>query len=80
MARTFIPLTRITMGYLQIFGDKLDELMRTRGFSETQREDIAAYVKGTVLQSYRNGLEQGRAEKAAQRNTKPARRPARRTR
>lgn len=70
------------MGYLQVFGDKLDELMRTRGFTEAHREEIAAYVKETVLQSFRNGVEKGRAERAPQ-STKPAprqRRPARRTR
>lgn len=67
------------MGYLQVFGDKLDELMRTRGFTEAQREEIAAYVKETVLQSFRNGVEKGRAERAPQKTT-PTRRPARRTR
>jgi hypothetical protein len=68
------------MGYLQIFGEKLEELMRTRGLGEAQREEIAAYVKETVLQSFRNGVEKGRAEKGAPRNAKPTRRPAKRTR
>lgn len=68
------------MGYLQVFGEKLDELMRARGLTEAHREEIAAYVKETVLQSYRNGLEQGRAERSAPRNAKPPRRTARRTR
>ncbi len=74
------------MGYLKVFGEKLEELMRTRGLTDAQCEEIAAYVKETVLQSYRNGLEQGRAEKSAPRNGKPASqdrrigRPERRTR
>jgi hypothetical protein len=73
------------MGYLQIFGEKLDELMQSRGIGEAEREEIAAYVKETVLQSYRNGLEKGRAEistgRSASRNAKPTRKgSARRTR
>jgi hypothetical protein len=75
------------MGYLQEFGAKLEELLRTRGLTEAQCEEITAYVKEHVLQSYRNGVEKGRAENAPQ-STKPAPRqksgmawrPARRTR
>ena len=70
------------MGYLQVFGAKLEELLRTHGLTEAQCEDIVSYVKETVLQSYRNGVEKGSAESAPQ-NEKPARRrrePAKRTR
>ena len=71
------------MGYLQEFAAKLEELLRTRGLSEAQREEITAYVKEHVLQSYRNGVEKGRAENAPQ-STKPAShnawKPTRRTR
>ena len=71
------------MGYLQVFGAKLEELLRTHGLSEAQCEEIIAYVKDIVLQSYRNGTEKGRSESAPQ-STKPAPRkawkPTRRTR
>lgn len=75
------------MGYLQEFAAKLEELLRTRGLSEAQREEIIAYVKEHVLQSYRNGVEKGRSQEAhtgAPQTTKPASRkewkPTRRTR
>jgi hypothetical protein len=71
------------MGYLQEFAAKLEELLHTRGLTEAQRDKIIAYVKEHVLQSYRNGVEKGRAESASS-NTKPAPRkawrPAKRTR
>ena len=71
------------MGYLQVFGAKLEELLRAHGLSEAQCEDIVSYVKETVLQSYRNGVEKGSAE-SAPRSEKPAPRktwkPAKRTR
>lgn len=59
------------MGYLQVFGEKLEEILRTRGLTEAQCEDVIAYVKEHVLQSYRNGVDRGRAEDAPQ-STKPA--------
>lgn len=75
------------MGYLQEFAAKLEELLRTRGLTEAQREEITAYVKEHVLQSYRNGVEKGRSQEAhtgAPQNAKPAPRkawrPAKRTR
>ena len=79
------------MGYLQEFAAKLEELLRTRGLTEAQREEIIAYVKEHVLQSYRNGVEKGRSQEAhtgAPQNAKPAPRqksgmawkPTRRTR
>ena len=75
------------MGYLQVFGTKLEELLRAHGLTEAQCEDIVTYVKETVLQSYRNGVEKGSAE-SAPRSEKPAPRqksgmawkPAKRTR
>jgi hypothetical protein len=70
------------MGYLQVFGAKLEELLRTHGLTEAQCEDIVTYVKETVLQSYRNGVEKGSAAKGAPQKTTPAsqRRPVKRTR
>lgn len=71
------------MGYLQEFAAKLEELLRTRGLTEAQREEIIAYVKEHVLQSYRNGVEKGRVENAPQSNKPAPRRawkPTRRTR
>ena len=53
------------MGYLQIFGAQLEELLRTHGLTEAQCEDIVSYVKETVLQSYTNGVEKGSAAKSA---------------
>jgi hypothetical protein len=41
---------------------KLEELMRTRGLTEEHREEIGAFVKKHVLESYRNGVEKGRRE------------------
>jgi hypothetical protein len=68
------------MGYLQVFGAKLEELLRAHGLTEAQCEDIVSYVKETVLQSYRNGVEKGSAEKSTPQKATPTRRPARRTR
>jgi hypothetical protein len=43
------------MGYIQIFGEKLDALLAARGVAEADREEIIAYVKHIVLESYQNG-------------------------
>ena len=50
------------MGYLQDFVATLEELMRTRGLTEEHRQEIGAYVRKHVLESYRNGVEKGRQE------------------
>lgn len=57
------------------FAAKLEELLRTRGLTEAQREEVIAYVKEHVLQSYRNGVEKGRNDSAPS-NDKPAPRKA----
>lgn len=68
------------MGYIQVFGEKLDALLTRHGLSEEGRAEVVAYVKETVLESYRNGVEQGRKEggtrptrKGKPRRTKPRR-------
>lgn len=67
--------------------DPADPTVTRRGLTEAQREEITAYVKEHVLQSYRNGVEKGRSQEAhtgAPQTTKPAPRkawrPAKRTR
>jgi hypothetical protein len=50
------------MGYITLFGEKLDALLAGHGVGEDGRAEIVAYVKDTVLESYRNGLEQGKKE------------------
>jgi len=62
------------MGYIKIFGEKLDALLTGHGVGEDGRAEIVAFVKDTVLESYRNGLEQGKKE----RGTRPPRKGKRR--
>ena len=62
------------MGYIQIFGEKLDALLAGHGVGEDGRRAIVDHVKATVLESYRNGVEQGRKEGG----TRPARKGKRR--
>jgi hypothetical protein len=64
------------MGYLQIFGGKLDELLRTHGMGDAARANVVAYVKDIVLESYRNGVEKGRQERDEKR--RPHGRPKKR--
>ena len=51
------------MGYIHLFGEKLDELLVARGVPEAAREEIIAYVKHIVLESYNNGRAAGRGVK-----------------
>ena len=43
------------MGYIHTFGDKLEALLVARGVAKSDREEIIAYVKHAVLESYNNG-------------------------
>ena len=73
-------VTSTTWATCKSLAQQLEELLRTRGLTEAQCEEITAYVKEAVLQSYRNGVK-GRVEHAPQTATPaPQRRPARRTR
>ena len=74
------------MSYLETLAGTFDEILRTRGLTEAQREEITAFVKEKVLESFRNGLEKGRAKAqphqktTAPGNRKPTRKgPARKT-
>jgi hypothetical protein len=58
------------MGYIHTFGEKLDALLQRVGVADADRHEIIAYVKEAVLASYRNGLEQGGAQRRAPRNEK----------
>ena len=52
------------MGYIHLFGEKLDALLLARGVSDADREEIIAYVKHIVLESYNNGRAAGRGKKS----------------
>lgn len=58
------------MGYIHLFGEKLDALLAARGVGEADREEIIAYVKHIVLESYQNG-------RAARKKSPADRRPRR---
>ena len=58
------------MGYIQIFGEKLDALLAGHGVGEDGRRAIVDHVKATVLESYRNGVEQGKKEGGGTRPTR----------
>jgi hypothetical protein len=47
------------MGYIQDFEGKLTELLA--GVDETTRTNVLTYVKRTVVESYKNGIEAGKA-------------------
>jgi hypothetical protein len=47
------------MGYIQDFEGKLTELLT--GVDEATRTDVLTYVKRTVVESYKNGIEAGKA-------------------
>lgn len=68
------------MSYLETVAAKLEELMRTRGFSEETRHDIETFFREKVLESFRNGVEKGstraEAQRGAAQSTKPAPRRA----
>ena len=49
------------MGYIQIFGEQLEA--KLAALSREEREAVVQYVKEQVLQSYRNGLRDGRAKR-----------------
>lgn len=63
------------MGYIKTFGEKLDALLAGHGVGEDGRAGIVALVRDTVLESYRNGVEQGKKEggKRPPRKGKPRR-------
>jgi len=48
-----------SMGYIQDFEVKLTELLA--GVDEATRKDVLTYVKRTVVESYKNGIEAGKA-------------------
>ena len=47
------------MGYIQDFEGKLTELLA--GVDEATRTNVLTYVKRTVVESYKNGIEAGKA-------------------
>lgn len=67
------------MGYIHLFGEKLDALLAARDVAEGDREEVIAYVKHIVLESYNNGRAAARdrgAPPAARGRRRPPR-PAR---
>ena len=47
------------MGYIQDFEGKLTQLLA--GVDETTRKNVVTYVKRTVVESFKNGIEAGKA-------------------
>ena len=45
------------MSYLTIFGEKLDTMLSD--LTEEKRKAVVSFVKGVVLESYRNGQKAG---------------------
>lgn len=60
------------MGYIHTFGDKLEALLVARGVAESDREEIIAYVKHAVLESYNNGRAAGRRGGKKPTNRRPS--------
>jgi hypothetical protein len=50
------------MGYIHEFEVKLTELLA--GMDEATRTEVLTYVKRTVVESYKNGIEAGKAASA----------------
>jgi serine/threonine-protein kinase RIO1 len=49
------------MGYIHEFEQKLAELLTRAGMDEATRKEVLTYVKRTVVESYKNGIEAGKA-------------------
>ncbi len=49
------------MGYIHEFEVKLTELLTRAGMDEATRTEVLTYVKRTVVESYKNGIEAGKA-------------------
>jgi hypothetical protein len=49
------------MGYIHEFEGKLTELLSQAGMDEATRTEVLTYVKRTVVESYKNGIEAGKA-------------------
>ena len=49
------------MGYIHEFEVKLTELLTKAGMDEATRKEVLTYVKRTVVESYKNGIEAGKA-------------------
>lgn len=52
------------MGYIQDTGAELERMLETMQ-TEEDRQKVVEHVKAIVLESYRNGLEQGRKGEGA---------------
>ncbi len=63
------------MGYIHEFDVKLTELLARAGMDEATRKEVLTYVKRTVVESYKNGIEAGKAAsvvRAAERQSRAA--------
>ncbi len=63
------------MGYIHEFEVKLTELLTKAGMDEATRTEVLTYVKRTVVESYKNGIEAGKAAsvvRAAERQSRAA--------
>ncbi len=49
------------MGYIHAFEVKLTELLTRARMDEAARTEVLTYVKRTVVESYKNGIEAGKA-------------------
>jgi hypothetical protein len=49
------------MGYIHEFEQKLSELLTQAGMDEATRKEVLTYVKRTMVESYKNGIEAGKA-------------------
>ncbi len=67
------------MGYIKIFGETLDSMLSRFGLTDDERATVVSYVKDIVVESYKNGIEQGKREGRGQQTSAPRRKPTRTT-